>query len=83
MKSCDKFGNMNDDYIDQQTFFVLKSSSYLWLLHGRAANFLNTPRTTKKHEDRWDTQRKGPDSQVKDDMKMERKIEQSSHETGE
>ena len=22
VKSCDKFGKMNDDYIDQQTFFV-------------------------------------------------------------
>ena len=29
VKSCDKFGNMNDDDIDQQTFFVYKSSSYL------------------------------------------------------
>ena len=23
VKSCDKFGNMNDDYIDKQTFFDL------------------------------------------------------------
>ena len=29
VKSCDKFGNMNGDYIDQQTFFVFKSTSYL------------------------------------------------------
>ena len=28
VKSCDQFGNMNDDYIDKQTFFVFKSSSY-------------------------------------------------------
>ena len=46
VKSCDKFGNMNDDYIDQQTFRVFKSTLYLTmlqLLHGRAANFLDTP----------------------------------------
>ena len=24
VKSCGKFGNMNDDYIDKQTFFVFK-----------------------------------------------------------
>ena len=24
VKSCDKFGNMNGDYIDKQTFFVFK-----------------------------------------------------------
>ena len=29
VKSCDKFGNMNDDDIDQQIFFVFKSSFYL------------------------------------------------------
>ena len=45
VKSCDKFGNMNDDYIDQQTFFVFKSSSYLCSFMVGAANFLNTPRT--------------------------------------
>ena len=38
MKSCDKFGNMNEDYIDQQTFFVFKSSSYL-------CSFMVGPRT--------------------------------------
>ena len=38
VKSCDKFGNMNDDYIDQQTFFVFKSSSYL-------CSFMVGPRT--------------------------------------
>ena len=36
--SCDKFGNMNDDYIDKQTFFVFKSSSYL-------CSFMVGPRT--------------------------------------
>ena len=38
VKSCDKFGNMNDDYIDQQTFFVFKLSSYL-------RSFMVGPRT--------------------------------------
>ena len=38
VKSCDKFGNMNDDYIDKQTFFVFKSSSYL-------CSFMVGPRT--------------------------------------
>ena len=38
MKSCDKFGNMNDDDIDQQTFFVSKSSFYLF-------SFMVGPRT--------------------------------------
>ena len=38
VKSCDKFGNMNDDYIDQRTFFVFKSSSYL-------CSFMFGPRT--------------------------------------
>ena len=38
VKSCGKFGNMNDDYIDQQTFFVFKSSSYL-------CSFMVGPRT--------------------------------------
>ena len=38
VKSCDKFGNMNDDYIDQQTFFVFNSSSYL-------CSFMVGPRT--------------------------------------
>ena len=38
VKSCDKFGNMNDDYIDQQTFFVFKSSFYL-------CSFMVGPRT--------------------------------------
>ena len=38
VKSCDKFGNMNDDYIDQQTFFVFKLSSYL-------CSFMVGPRT--------------------------------------
>ena len=38
VKSCDKFGNMNDDYIDQQTFFVFKSFSYL-------CSFMVGPRT--------------------------------------
>ena len=38
VKSCDKFGNMNDNYIDQQTFFVCKSSSYL-------CSFMVRPRT--------------------------------------
>ena len=44
MKSCDKFGNINVDDIDQQTFFAIFLSM---LLHGRAANFLNTPRTSR------------------------------------
>ena len=39
VKSCDKFGNMNDDYIDQQTFFVNKLSSYL-------CSFMVGPRTS-------------------------------------
>ena len=38
VKSCDKFVNMNDDYIDKQTFFVFKSSSYL-------CSFMVGPRT--------------------------------------
>ena len=38
VKSCDKFGNMKDDYIDQQTFFVFKLSSYL-------CSFMVGPRT--------------------------------------
>ena len=38
VKSCDKFGNMNDDDIDQQTFFVFKSSFYL-------CSFMVGPRT--------------------------------------
>ena len=38
VKSCDKFWNMNDDYTDQQTFFVFKSSSYL-------CSFMVGPRT--------------------------------------
>ena len=38
VKSCDKFGNMIEDYIDQQTFFVLKSSFYL-------CSFMVGPRT--------------------------------------
>ena len=38
VKSCDKFGKMNDDYIDQQTFFVFKLSSYL-------CSFMVGPRT--------------------------------------
>ena len=38
VKSCDKFVNMNDDYIDRQTFFVFKSSSYL-------CSFMVGPRT--------------------------------------
>ena len=38
VKSCDKFGNMNDDDIDQQTFFVFKSSFYLF-------SFIVGPRT--------------------------------------
>ena len=29
VKSREKFGNMNDDYTDQKTSFVFKSSSYL------------------------------------------------------
>ena len=36
--SCDKFGNMNDDDIDQQTFFVFKPSFYL-------RSFMVGPRT--------------------------------------
>ena len=42
VKNCDKFGNMNDDYIDQRAFFVFVIFLSM-LLHGRAANFLNTP----------------------------------------
>ena len=38
VKSCDKFGNMNDDYTGQQTSFVVKSSSYL-------CSFMVGPRT--------------------------------------
>ena len=38
VKSCDKFGNMNDDYIDKQAFLVFKSSSYL-------CSFMVGPRT--------------------------------------
>ena len=38
VKSCEKFGNMNDDDIDQQIFFVFKSSSYL-------CSFMVGPRT--------------------------------------
>ena len=38
VKNNDKFGNMNDDYIDQRTFFVFKSSSYL-------CSFMVGPRT--------------------------------------
>ena len=38
VKSCDKFGNMDDDDIVQQTFFVFKSSSYL-------CSFMVGPRT--------------------------------------
>ena len=38
VKSCDKFGNMNDDYTGQQTSFVFKSSSYL-------CSFMVGPRT--------------------------------------
>ena len=38
MKSCDKFGKINDDDIDQQIFLVFKSSSYLCL-------FMVGPRT--------------------------------------
>ena len=38
VNSYDKFGNMNDDYIDKQTFFVFKSSSYL-------CSFMVGPRT--------------------------------------
>ena len=45
VKSCEKFGKMNDDYIDQQAFFSLNLIFLSMLLHGRAANFLNTPRS--------------------------------------
>ena len=38
VKSCDNLGNMNDDYIDQQTCFVFKSSSCL-------CSFMVGPRT--------------------------------------
>ena len=38
VKSCDKLGNMNDDYIDKQTFFCLKSSSDI-------CSFMVGPRT--------------------------------------
>ena len=38
VKSCDKFVNMNDDYIDKQICFVFKSSSYL-------CSFVVGPRT--------------------------------------
>ena len=38
VKGCEKFGNMNDDDIDQQTFFVFKSSFYL-------CSFMVGPRT--------------------------------------
>ena len=38
VKSCDKFVNMNDDYIDKQTFFVFKSSFHL-------CSFMVGPRT--------------------------------------
>ena len=48
VKSCGKFGNMNDDDIDQQTFFVFVIFLSM-LFHGRAANFLNTPRTLPWH----------------------------------
>ena len=44
MKSCDKFGNMNDDYIDKHVLSLSHLPIYAPSWSGR--ELLNTPRTS-------------------------------------